>query len=140
MNYRKLNNPRATKQIVPAQKSRPATTAETAQRELSAYAIAMMTGEALVHDVPELLKQAKESPEWPQWEHAIQTELDQLRDRGTWEMMDLPKGRNVIGSQFTFEKKFDTDGNLSRYKARLVAKGYSQIPGQDFNSTYSPVM
>ena len=39
-----------------------------------------------------------------------------------------------------FEKKFDTNGNLSWYKVRLVAKGYSQIPGQDFNNTYSPVM
>ena len=117
MNYRKLDNPRATKQIVPAQKSRPATTAETAQCELSAYTIAMMTGEALVHDVPESLKKAKESPEWPQWECVIQTELNQLRDRGTWEMMDLLKGRNVVGSRFTFKKKFDADRNLSRYKA-----------------------
>ena len=24
------------------------------------------------------LKQAKESPEWPEWEHAIKAELDQL--------------------------------------------------------------
>lgn len=29
---------------------------------------------------------------------------------------------------------------IIKYKARLVAQGFSQIPGQDFNQTYAPVM
>jgi hypothetical protein len=37
VNYHKLDNPRATKQIIPAQQARPATSAEIAQQEISAY-------------------------------------------------------------------------------------------------------
>lgn len=37
----------------------------------------------LISDDPQSLKEARESPEWPGWEKAIQTELDQLKQRNT---------------------------------------------------------
>ena len=117
VNYHKLDNPRSTKQIVPAQQQRPATMMETAQQETVAYMPAMLTGKTSVHDVPELLNQVKNSPEWTHWEQAIQKELDQLRDCGTGEMSDLLTGRSIVGLQWTFKKKFDADGKLSWYKA-----------------------
>jgi hypothetical protein len=117
VNYCKLDNPRSTKQIVPAQQQRPVTSMETAQKEITAYMTAMFTGKASVHNVLESLNQAKNLPEWTHWEQAIQKELNQLKDCGTWEMSELPTGRNIIRSQWTFKKKFDADGKLNQYKA-----------------------
>ena len=57
-----------------------------------------------------------------------------------WQLEKLPPGCSIVGCRWTFTKKFDTDGNLSQYKACLVTQGFSQIPGQDFNDTFSPVM
>ena len=36
------------------------------------------------------LTQAKHSPEWPEWEQAIKSELDQLERMGTWKLVDKP--------------------------------------------------
>ena len=35
-------------------------------------------------DKPKSLGEAKRSLESPEWEHAVQTELDQLQQMGTW--------------------------------------------------------
>ena len=35
--------------------------------------------------------------------------------------------------------KHDGNGNIVKYKGRIVTKGYSQIPGQDFEFTFSSV-
>ena len=34
------------------------------------------------------LKDAKNSPDWPEWNVAIQNELDLVKDKGTWELVD----------------------------------------------------
>ena len=89
---------------------------------------------------PKSLKEAMSSPEWPEWEKAIQTELETLKHMGTWELVDAPNNRKPIMNKWVFVRKYDKDGILQKYKARLVARGFSQMPGMDYNETFSPVV
>jgi hypothetical protein len=91
-------------------------------------------------DDPLTLKEAKELSDWPEWEKAIQAELNQLQQKGTWVLADPPEGRVPIKNKWVFVKKYDREGNLDKYKARLVAKGYSQVPGIDYIDVFSPVV
>ena len=86
------------------------------------------------------LREAKESQEWPEWEQAIQAKLNQLKQMGTWKLVDKPSGVVPIANKFVFAKKRDKHGRLTKYKARLVAKGCAQRPGYDYLETHSPVV
>ena len=120
----------------PRDSGKEATTAEVANlvREI------MLDVDPMDQEYPNSVAEARASPEWPEWEKAVKTELDMLSEKGTWQLVDLPPGRKAIGNRWVFTKKFDEHGNLSRYKARLVTQGFSQIPGQDYSETFSPVM
>ena len=72
------------------------------------------------------LRQVKRSPEWLEWEWAIQLELEQLECMGTWRLVDKPHDTIPIANKFIFTKKRDNKGNTLKYKAQLVAKGYAQ--------------
>ena len=102
------------------------------------YAAFNETGLALEN--PMTLNEAKRSADWQQWEKAIETELDQLQQMGTWNLVDLPEGRKAIGNKWVFLRKYSKTGELEKHKARLVAKGCSQILGMDFAQTFSPVV
>lgn len=58
----------------------------------------------------------------------------------TWQLVDLPRGKDAIGLKWVYKTKYNEDGSVKKYKARLVAKGYSQQPGVDFNETFAPVV
>jgi len=85
-------------------------------------------------------EQAKRSLEWPEWEHAIQAELAQLRQKGTWKLMEKPMNTVPISKKWVLTKKHDKEGNVIKYKARLVACGFTQRPGLDYDETFSPVV
>ena len=67
-----------------------------------------------------------------QWREACQYEMDALAKNGTWELLDLPTGQRAVKSKWVFKLKVD-----GHYHAHLVAKGFMQIPGIDFDETFS---
>ncbi|MCO5570725.1 hypothetical protein L7F22_024453 [Adiantum nelumboides] len=57
----------------------------------------------------------------------------------TWDLVPLPKDKNMIGCKWVYKVKDNSDGSVSRYETRLVAKGYAQTYGMDYKETFSPV-
>jgi hypothetical protein len=51
---------------------------------------------------PKTLKEAMNSPEWPEWEKAVKTELTMLNEMGTWELADTPDDRQPITNKWVF--------------------------------------
>jgi hypothetical protein len=66
-------------------------------------------------------------------------ELDQIEKNDTWELVPIPKNKNVIDIKWVFKNKLNEDGQVTRNKARLVCKGYAHIEGIDFEETFSLV-
>lgn len=73
------------------------------------------------------------------WSEALRNEFDSLKQNQTWDLVDLPPGKNIVGSKWVFKHKRDAKGEITRCKARLVAQGYSQKPGVDYDEVFSPV-
>ena len=65
--------------------------------------------------------------------------MSALKRNSTWELSDLPEGKQPVGCKWIFNIKFRPDGNVDRHKARLVAKGFTQTYGIDFQETFGSV-
>ena len=67
-------------------------------------------------------------------------EIKMIEKNHTWELMQKPKDKEIIGLKWVYKIKYNEDGTILKHKARLVTKGYSQLPGVDFKETFSPVV
>jgi hypothetical protein len=73
------------------------------------------------------------------WIKAMNDELDQIEKKNTWEMVQRPEGKNIIGSKWIFKNQLNEKGQVIKNKARLVCKGYAKIEGLYFVETFVPV-
>src|SRR5216683_6141753 len=81
----------------------------------------------------DIIKMPKDAQK--EWKQVCREELDSLRRREVFELVDPPKGRKVIKNRWVFDLKSD-----GRKKARLVAKGFSQVEGIDYDTIFSPMV
>lgn len=85
---------------------------------------------------PHSFDQVSRSKEWQQ---AMEQELEALEKNRTWEIIELPSGKQAIGSRWVYNVKHKVDGSIDRYKARLVTRWYHQVEGIDYTESVSPV-
>ena len=80
--------------------------------------VANLSNETISRNIKEALTD-------PKWKETINEKIKALQKNNTWEVSDLPKGKNVVGSKWVFTIKYKSNGTIERYKTCLVAKGYT---------------
>lgn len=69
----------------------------------------------------------------------MEEKMRALERNKTWELVDLPTGKKLVGCRWVFTIKYKSNGSVKRYKARLVAKGYTQSYGINYQKTFASV-
>jgi hypothetical protein len=70
---------------------------------------------------------------------AMNEEIESLHKNGTWDLVELPRGRKALTCKWIYKQKEGIPGvEPARWKARLVVKGCNQREGIDFNEIFSP--
>ncbi|OMO51796.1 Reverse transcriptase, RNA-dependent DNA polymerase [Corchorus capsularis] len=88
---------------------------------------------------PESFRDVQSTSDKQRWLEAMQEEMDSLQKNGTYELVELPKGKRPLKNKWVFKLK--KDGNkLVRYKTCLVVKGFAQKACIDFDEIFSPVV
>ena len=73
------------------------------------------------------------------WMAAMKKELSMIEKNKTWELIDRPQNRKVIGVKWVYRTKLNANGSINKHKARLVVKGYAQVFVVDYSDTFAPV-
>jgi len=89
---------------------------------------------------PTTTEEASTCPEKSEWMAAMEAKMTSLFDNRVWDLVELPKGRKVIGSKWMYKKRSGVNSLVERYKARLVAQGFSQKYGADYDETFCSVV
>ena len=69
----------------------------------------------------------------------MEEEIYVIEKNKTWELVENPKDKDVIGVKWIYKTKLNPDGSIQKNKVRLVAKGYSQQPESNFQETFASV-
>ena len=73
------------------------------------------------------------------WITAMKEGLLMIERNKTWELVNRPQNKKIIGVKWMYKTKLNVDGSINKHKARLVVKGYAQISGVDYSHTFAPV-
>jgi hypothetical protein len=74
-----------------------------------------------------------------EWVDAMTEEYQSTMKNEVWEIVPIPKSKDVVSSKWLFKIKHVADGSIEKYKARFVTHVFSQKEGIDCEETFSPV-
>ena len=57
------------------------------------------------------------------WLHSMEIEMTNLLKNSTWDVVDKPADKNILGCKWVFKVKKDGQGNILKYKSRLMEVG-----------------
>ncbi|CAA6665002.1 unnamed protein product [Spirodela intermedia] len=63
-------------------------------------------------------------------------EIRALEINQTWNLMELPNDKKMVGCKWVYMVKYKSDGSIERYKARMAARGYTQVYEIDYQETF----
>ena len=75
-----------------------------------------------------------------EWKKAMEEEMNSLQENKSWELVNLPKGRNSLQNKWVYKIEHEGDEKKERYKARLVVKCFAQKEGINFTKIFSLVV
>ena len=75
----------------------------------------------------------------PKWKTAILEEIQALEKNKTWDITELPPGKQPVGCNWIFTIKHKAHGSIERFKACLMAKRFTHSYGIDYQETFAPV-
>lgn len=90
-----------------------------------------------VYPEPKSIKAALQDPGW---KNAMQVEINNMVETGTFELVPPEEGQNPVSCGWVHKTKLDAFGTLLKLRSRLVARGNEQEEGIDFLETFSPVV
>jgi Reverse transcriptase (RNA-dependent DNA polymerase) len=73
------------------------------------------------------------------WRNAMEDEIKMIEKNETWELVEKPKEKDIVGLKWIYKTKTNPNGSVQKCKARLVTKGYSQQPEIDYQETFAYV-
>nr|GEU75684.1 putative polyprotein [Tanacetum cinerariifolium] len=102
----------------------------------------------LSHPVVQYSRKYEDSRQWILYSslHFIFVKENQEKDKTesktgskVWRLVDLPYGKNAIGTKWVYRNKKDERGIVVKNKARLVAQGHRQEEWIDYNEVFALV-
>ena len=90
----------------------------------------------LANFVPVNYKEALKSDVW---KRVMIEELQSIKKKKTWELVNLLDKKNKIDVKWVFKAKLNPDGQVFKHKARIVASGFLQKHGIYYNEVFAPV-
>ncbi|CAK5279520.1 unnamed protein product [Mycena citricolor] len=73
------------------------------------------------------------------WGEPMKEEMNQMKQKGIWRLVDLPEGERALDGMWVFDVKVDGEGNIVKRKARWVVRGDQMVEGRDFGTKWAMV-
>jgi hypothetical protein len=86
---------------------------------------------------PQTIEEALSGRDADAWNEAWRSELNQLQDIGTWQIVPRPKDKPVIPCREVLHEKHGPDSTITRRKVRIATGGHRQIENINYTDTFA---